>query len=428
MSKITAVNSRRIWDSRGRPTIEVEISLECGAYGRGIAPAGASRGYHEAVELRDHTSSLKGLDVQKALEGINKEIGPILIGCEVYEQMSIDQMLIELDGTPNKSRLGGNALVAVSMAVLNASAASAKLPLWSYLAGEKPATLPLPQIQIFGGGVHASRRIDIQDLMVIAVGAKSFQEALMMTAEVYYTAGEIMLKRGLSAGVADEGGWWPNFNSNEHALDTLVEAIEMAGFHPGEDISIALDIAASEFSDNGKYHLALNNVEMDSDEMCEYLLRWIDRYPIVSIEDPLSENDEEGFKAFTKAAGSRIQIVGDDYLVTNATRVLEAASKKACNAVLIKPNQAGTVTETISAINAAKLSGFSTIISARSGESEDTTIVHLSVGLNAGQLKVGSFARSERMAKWNEGVRIETGKGNIPPFAGAGVLSKYKPD
>jgi len=227
------------------------------------------------------------------------------------------------------------------------------------------------------------------------------------------------------AGVADEGGWWPSFQTNEQALDTLVEAIELAGFCPGEEVSIALDIAASEFADMGKYRLALNKVVMDSDGMCEYLLRLLERYPIISIEDPLSQTDEDGFMAFTQAAGAGIQIVGDDYLVTNANRILRAASKKACNAVLIKPNQAGTITETIEAINTAKLSGFGTIISARSGETEDTTIVHLSVGLNAGQLKVGSFARSERMAKWNEGIRIETGKGDIPSFAGAGVLSGF---
>ncbi len=399
------------------------MTLACGAGGRGIAPAGASRGLHEAFELRDGTSVLAGLDVQKALAGIVQEIRPVLIGHDAREQSVIDQLLIDLDGTPNKSRLGGNALVATSMAVLNAAAAAAGLPLWRYLAAGNPATLPLPQIQIFGGGAHAGRRIDIQDLMVIAIGARSFQECLVMTAEVYRSGGELMRNRGLLAGVADEGGWWPAFDNNEQALDTLVQAIEAAGYVPGTDVSIALDIAASEFGSKGRYRLALDGVELDTDGMCERLLRWIERYPIVSIEDPLAEDDEPGWIDFTRAAGSQVQIVGDDYLVTNAARIQAAAAQGACNSVLIKPNQVGTITETRAAIESAQAAGFSTIVSARSGDSEDTTIVHLATGLNMGQLKVGSFARSERMAKWNEGVRIETGPDEIPRFAGAGVLA-----
>lgn len=425
MSSIATVQGRRIWDSRGRPTVEVEVTLVCGARGCGIAPAGASRGLHEAVELRDGTPVLAGLDVQKALSGIEREIGPLLVGQDAREQSAIDRSLIDLDGTPNKSRLGGNALVATSMAVLNAAAASAGLPLWQYLAGENSATLPLPQIQIFGGGAHAGRRIDIQDLMVIATGARSFQECLLMTAEVYRCGGELMRKRGLLAGVADEGGWWPAFDNNEQALDMLVCAIETAGYVPGTDVSIALDIAASEFGANGRYRLALDEVELDTDGMCERLLRWIERYPIVSIEDPLAEDDEVGLVAFTRAAGSRIQIVGDDYLVTDASKIRAAAARGACNSVLLKPNQVGTITETRAALDSARLAGFSTIVSARSGESEDTTIVHLATGLNAGQLKVGSFARSERMAKWNEGVRIETSLGETPCFATASVLAGY---
>ena len=267
--------------------------------------------------------------------------------------------------------------------------------------------LPLPQIQIFGGGAHASRRIDIQDLMVIATGAKSFAQAVMMTGEVYHAAGKIMEERGHLQGVADEGGWWPVFDNNEQALDTLVRAIERAGYTPGQDVAIALDIAASEFGKNGRYKLALESVEYDSNGMCELLLRWVDRYPIVSIEDPLAEDDEAGMIAFTKAAGHLVQIVGDDYLVTNAKRVEAAAAKKACNAVLLKPNQAGTITEMREALQAAQAANFGAIVSARSGETEDVTIVHLATGWNAGQLKVGSFCRSERMAKWNEAIRIE---------------------
>lgn len=426
MSNITALLARRVWDSRGRPTVEVEVTLGCGAHGRAIAPSGVSRGSHEAVELRDGTPILGGFGVQKTLLGIEQEIGPLLIGQDACKQEAIDQGMIDLDGTPNKCRLGGNALIATSMAVLHAAAASVGMPLWRYLAGENPVTLPLPQIQIFGGGAHAGRRIDIQDLMVIALGASSFQESLVMTAEVYRCAGELMRDRGLQAGVADEGGWWPMFDSNEQALDTLVYAIEKAGYVPGVDISIALDIAASEFGSKGKYHLALDGIELDTDGMCERLSRWIERYPIVSIEDPLAEDDEAGLMAFTRALGSRVQIVGDDYLVTNAARICSAAAKGTCNSVLIKPNQAGTITETRAALASAQQAGFSTIISGRSGESEDTTIVHLATGLNAGQLKVGSFARSERMAKWNEGVRIETAPDKSPCFAGAGLLKRHR--
>ena len=426
MSKITAVQARRVWDSRGRPTVEVEVTLACGAHGRAIAPSGVSRGSHEAVELRDGTPILAGLDVQQALSGIEREIRPLLIGQDAREQEIIDRKMVDLDGTTNKSRLGGNAIVATSMAVLHAAATSAGLPLWQYLAGENSATLPLAQIQIFGGGAHAGRRIDIQDLMVIAIGSRSFQESLVMTAEVYRCAGELMRNRGLLAGVADEGGWWPMFDNNEQALDTLVCAIETAGYVPGVEVAIALDVAASELRSNNMYHLTLDAIELDTDGMCEQLARWIERYPIASIEDPLAEDDEAGWIAFTRAFGSRIQIVGDDYLVTDAIRIRGAAAKGACNSVLIKPNQTGTITETRAAIASAKLAGLSTIVSARSGDSEDTTIVHLATGLNAGQLKVGAFARSERMAKWNEGVRIETVSGGTPRFAGAGVLAGFR--
>jgi enolase len=367
------------------------------------------------VELRDGGPRFGGLDVQQALAGIEREIAPALVGREATDQAGIDAMLIALDGTPNKSRLGGNALIATSLGVLHAAAASARKPLWQYLAQGGEATLPLPQIQIFGGGAHAGRRVDVQDFMVIATGATSFSQALEMTAEVYRCAGEIMAARGALAGVADEGGWWPGFSRNEDALDALVQAIERAQLVPGEDVSIALDIAASEFGSGGRYRLALEQQELDSDALAEKLLRWLDKYPIVSIEDPLAEDDESGLVAFTRAAGDRVQVVGDDYLVTNADRVEHAAAVGACNCVLVKPNQAGTVTETKAALDAAKQAGYGTIVSARSGETEDVTIVHMATGWNAGQLKVGSFARSERMAKWNEGVRIE--QGSRLPFA-----------
>ncbi|MBA2960873.1 MULTISPECIES: phosphopyruvate hydratase [Ramlibacter] len=404
---ITRVTGRRIWDSRGRPTIEVEVESADGTVGRGIAPAGASRGTREAVERRDGGKRLGGYDVSGALQAVEHEIAPLLVGREAADQAGIDAALIALDGTPQKSRLGGNTLIATSLATLHAAAAQARLPLWRHLAGAQPVRLPLPQIQIFGGGAHAGRRVDVQDFMVIATGAGSFSEALEMTAEVYRCAGERMARRGPLAGVADEGGWWPSFEDNEEALDVLVAAIEDAGFAPGEQVAIALDIAASEFGQAGRYRLALEDRELDSDALCERLVRWVERYPIVSIEDPLAEDDEAGLQAFTRAVGHRVQVVGDDYLVTNASRVQQAAAVGACNCVLIKPNQAGTVTETIAALKAAQAAGYAAIVSARSGETEDVAIVHLATGWNAGQLKVGSFARSERMAKWNEGIRLE---------------------
>jgi enolase len=427
MTKIAEVHARRVWDSRGRPTVEVEVINDDGTSGIGIAPAGASRGSHEAIELRDGGARLGGLDVQRALQGIREEIAPAICGRDVTDQTGIDTSLIQLDGTPQKSRLGGNALLATSLAVLHAAASASRQPLWRYLARDRSVALPLPQIQIFGGGAHAGRRVDIQDFMVIATGAKSFSQALEVTAEVYSAAGRLMAERGHVNGVADEGGWWPAFSTNEEGLDTLVAAIEKAGYVPGHDVSIALDIAASEFGKAGRYKLALEGQEFDSDAMSEKLLRWIDRYPIVSIEDPLAEDDEAGLIAFTLAVGSKVQIVGDDYLVTNAERIERAAKLGACNAVLIKPNQAGTVTEARQALEAAHKAGFGTIVSARSGETEDVTIVHLATGWNAGQLKVGSFSRSERMAKWNEAIRLETRAGAPSGFAGAHLLAGYEP-
>ena len=419
---IRDVMARRIWDSRGRPTVEVEVVNDDGTRGVGIAPAGASRGTREAAELRDGGHRFNGLDVQQAIAGLEREIAPALVGRDPRGQAGIDAMLIALDGTPNKSRLGGNTLIATSLAVLHAAAASERDVLWQYLADGNRVSLPLPQIQIFGGGVHAGRRVDVQDFMVIATGAQSFSESLEMTAEVYRCAGELIHERGPLAGVADEGGWWPNFSRNEDALDLLVKAIERAKLVPGDDVAIALDLASSQFGGNGRYQLALEQQELDSDALCERLVRWIDTYPIVSVEDPLAEDDEAGLIAFTRAVGEKVQIVGDDYLVTNEDRVKHAASVGACNCLLVKPNQAGTVTETRAAIDAAKQAGYSTIVSARSGETEDVAIVHLAIGWNVGQLKVGSFARSERMAKWNEALRVESRSGL--PFAGRVALRR----
>jgi enolase len=323
-----------------------------------------------------------------------------------------------LDGTPNKARLGGNATIAVSLAALHAAAAARREPLWRMVVEGGQVSLPMPMIQIFGGGVHAGRRVDIQDFLIIPIGAASFDQALEMAARVYRAAGEIMADRGLLRGVADEGGWWPEFASNVEALDTLVEAIERAAHVPGEEVAIAIDVAASQFYHASRYRLAADGVELETEGVIELLADWCRRYPIISVEDPLAEDDDAGMAAFTAKLGGRVQIIGDDYLVTSAERVAAAASRCACNAVLLKPNQAGTVTETKAALAAARAAGWRAVVSARSGETEDVTIVHLAVGWNAGQLKVGSFARSERMAKWNEGLRIEAALGPAPPFAG----------
>ena len=312
-------------------------------------------------------------------------------------------MLVELDGTADRRRLGGNALVAVSMAALHAAAGAAGRPLWRHLRGDGPARLPLPEIQIFGGGAHAGRRVDVQDFMVVAVGASSFTESLDWTADVYRAAGARLAKAGRLCGVADEGGYWPAFDTNEEALECLVRAIEDTGRVPGDEVAISLDVAASELREAGRYRLGLEGRDLDGDALAELLIGWLDRFPIVSIEDPLAEDDARGMRRFTAAAGHRVQIVGDDYLATSARRVEQAARDGACNALLVKPNQAGTVTETRAALDAARAAGFGTIVSARSGETEDVTIVHLAVGWGAGQLKVGSFARSERMAKWKRG-------------------------
>ena len=415
---ILSVRGRRVWDSRARPTVEVEVALSGGARGRAIAPAGASRGSGEAADLRDGGEAFGGYGVDRAVAAVNGEIAAALEGLDARDREGADRRLIGLDGTADKSRLGGNALVAASMAVAHAAVAAEGVPLWRHLAGDAEPIMPLPEIQIFGGGAHAARRVDIQDFMVIAVGASDYGEALDWTAEVYRAAGRIMADRGLLAGTADEGGFWPAFDGNEQALETLVEAIERAGLAPGEQVAISLDVAASEFGARGRYRLARDGKTLDTDGMCELLGGWIERFPIVSVEDPLAEDDLDGLAAFTRAHGTRVQIVGDDALVSDAARVEKAAAAGACNAVLLKPNQAGTLTECRDALEAARAAGYGAIVSARSGETEDTTVVHLAVGWGAGQLKVGSIAHGERTAKWNEGLRIaETlpDGGRLPP-------------
>ena len=422
--RIRSVHGRRVWDSRGRPTVEAEVVLQDGAMGRAIVPAGASRGTREALELRDGTPAFGGLDVRRAVEHVNGEIAHALAGAPAGDQAALDRRLVELDGTPAKTRLGANATLAVSMAAAHAVAAARHVPLYESIGGPSATLLPMPQIQIFGGGAHAGRRVDIQDFMVVCPGARHFGQALEWTAEVYRCAGRLMEARGVTHGVADEGGWWPAFATNEQALETLVQAIERARFVPGEQVAIALDVAASEFGGDGRYTLGLDALALDSDGLIELLLRWIDRYPIVSIEDPLAEDDLDGFARFTRAAGHRLQIVGDDLLVSHAPLVREAAERGAANTVLLKPNQRGTLTETVQAWQVAQGAGYAGIVSARSGETEDTTIVHLAIGWHAGQLKVGSFARGERMAKWNEALRIEERLGARARFAGAAVFGR----
>ncbi|MFO1033229.1 MAG: phosphopyruvate hydratase [Hyphomicrobiales bacterium] len=423
---ITAVHGRRVWDSRGRPTVEVDVTLACGAQGRAIAPAGASTGSGEAVDLRDGGTDFGGLDVTRAVAHVNGEIAAALKGLDAADQQQVDEALIALDGTPNKSRLGGNALVATSMAALQASAAAAGLPLWRYVSAGRAVRMPLPEIQIFGGGAHAARRVDVQDFMIMAPAATSFAQALDWTAEVYRAAGALMKEAGRLQGVADEGGYWPTFKSNEEALDTLMDAIRKAGFRPGADIAISLDIAASEFGRNGTYSLALEGRKLSTAGMIDMLGQWLKTYPIVSIEDPLAEDDAEGFAAFTKAHGRTCQVIGDDFFVTNAARVRAGIAAGSATAVLIKLNQAGTVSETRAAFEAAREAGLGTIVSARSGETEDVTIAHLAVGWDAGQFKVGSFSRSERMVKWNECLRIEEEQGRATRFAGAAALAFSK--
>ena len=418
---IRSIHARRVWDSRGRPTVEAELVLGDGAMGRAIAPAGASKGSREALELRDGGDAFGGLDVMKAVGHINGEISRALVGTLADDQRALDHALIALDGSDNKSRLGANATLAVSMAAAHAMAAASGVPLYRYLGQGQVGRLPMPQIQIFGGGAHAGRRVDVQDFMVVCPGAHSFAQALEWTAEVYRHAGILMAQRGSLHGVADEGGWWPDFSSNEQALQTLVLSIERAGLIPGEQVAIALDIAASEFGKAGQYRLGLESRVLDSDGLIEMLLGWVEKYPIVSIEDPLAEDDPQGFTRFTKAVGHRLQIVGDDYLVSSAALIRKAAALGAANTVLLKPNQRGTLTETLDAWQVAQELGYSAIVSARSGETEDNTIVDLAIGWDVGQLKVGSFARSERMAKWNEGLRLAEalgqGGGRLAPRA-----------
>lgn len=409
-TKIKSTHARQVLDSRGLPTVEVEITLNYNAQGRAIAPTGLSTGTGEAVELRDGGKDFGGLGVNCAIETVNSKIANLLKGQDSSDQSTIDKLLIDLDATVDKSHLGSNAMIATSMAVAQASASAKRMALWKHLNEIKKSSeevfLPLPQIQIFGGGVHASRRVDIQSYMVIAIGAETFAQALEWSSKVYHAASQLMKKDGKFLGVADEGGIWPEFETNESALDLILRAIENSGLTPGQDMAISLDISASQFGSKDNYNLTRDQKMLSSDDLSGMLVDWIERYPIVSIEDPMAEGDKEGLIRFTWAVGKRVQVIGDDFLVTRASRIRNAARDGACNAVMIKPNQAGTLTETLAALEAAHKANFGTIASARSGETEDVSIIHLAVGWGINQLKIGSITRGERTAKWNEGQRI----------------------
>lgn len=414
MSEVVQVRGRQVWDSRGRPTIEVEVHLASGAVGRAIAPSGASTGSREALDRRDGGKRLGGYGVNAAIEAVNGEIAAELKGLNGLDQFKCDARLIELDGTEQKTRLGGNALVATSCAIAWAAAAERKIALWQHLrtlAGldANAPHIPAPMIQIFGGGRHAGNRIDIQDFLVIATGAQSVVEATEWIAEIYMAAAKSMQASGKLSGVADEGGIWPDFRANEDGLELLVKAIESAGFRPGKDVGIALDIAASSFYADGGYRLALEGKTLSTAAMIDMLEEWVKSYPIISLEDPLAEDDDDGFVEITRRLGSSVQIVGDDYLTTSSARITHAAGLNSCNSVLLKSNQCGTLTELIQASSLARSLGWNTVQSGRSGESEDITLSHLAVGLLSDQIKVGSMTRSERTAKWNEVIRIAEG-------------------
>ena len=419
--KIASVAAWQIFDSRGTPTLEAEVRLENGVRGRGAVPSGASTGQFEATELRDRIPDrFRGKSVFQPIANVEGEIARCIGGCDVFDQAGLDRRLIELDGTPAKSRLGANAILAVSMAAARAAAVARNVPLYVGLGESRGDLIPLPEVQIVGGGLHANGRMDIQDFLFIPHGAPSYAEALEMVHNVYHAAGDLLRARGLYYGVADEGGFWPQFHTNEEVLQFLIEAIERAGYEPGSDGSIALDIAASNLCDgSGGYALHLEDRRLTTNQFAELLIGWCRQYPIVSVEDPLADTDWEGWQIFSRALGDRVQIVADDLVTTNVTRLRHAVDRNAANAVLIKLNQVGTVTETLDAIRLAQEAGWKPVISARSGETEDTFIAHLAVATNAGQLKVGSFARSERMTKWNELIRIERDLGHRARYAGA---------
>ncbi len=419
MSAIVDVVAREILDSRGNPTVEADVLLESGVMGRAAVPSGASTGSREAIELRDGDKGrYLGKGVLQAVENVNTEISEAIIGLDAEEQAFIDGALIELDGTDNKSRLGANAMLAVSMAVAKAAAEEAGLPLYRYFGGSGPMSMPVPMMNVINGGAHANNNLDIQEFMILPVGAKSFREALRCGAEVFHNLKKLVDKKGYPTTVGDEGGFAPNVAGNDEAIELILKAIETAGYTPGQDVVLGLDCASSEFFKNGKYVLASEKLELDSAGMTDYLATLAGKYPIISIEDGMAEGDWDGWKLLTDRLGKTVQIVGDDLFVTNPKILREGIQKGIANSILIKINQIGTLTETFAAVEMAKRAGYTNVISHRSGETEDSTIADIAVGLNAGQIKTGSLSRSDRIAKYNQLLRIEEDLGDTVVYPG----------
>lgn len=428
MTGIVSVQGREILDSRGNPTVEVDVILECGVMGRAAVPSGASTGEHEAVELRDlDPKRYHGKGVQKAVYHVNQVIGPKIMGMDALEQEEIDRKMIRLDGTPNKGKLGTNAILGCSMATARAAAEALEVPLYKYLGGVQANTLPVPMMNILNGGAHADTNVDLQEFMIMPVGAEKFSDALRMGAEVFHTLKSVLKKKGYSTAVGDEGGFAPNLRSNEEAVELILESIHKAGYKPGKEIALALDPAASEFFEQGRYVFKKSDgSRMRPVEMAEYYERWAGQYPIISIEDGMAEDDWEGWIALTEKLGDRIQLVGDDLFVTNTKRLKMGIDRKAANSILIKVNQIGTLTETFEAIEMAKKGGYTAVVSHRSGETEDTTIADLVVAAGTGQIKTGSTSRGERVAKYNRLLRIEEELGSSARFPGREVLYHLK--
>ncbi|GAA2133584.1 MULTISPECIES: phosphopyruvate hydratase [Arthrobacter] len=425
MALIDAIHAREILDSRGNPTVEVEVLLSDGQIGRAAVPSGASTGEHEAVELRDGDKGrYLGKGVQKAVDAVIDQIAPALIGFDATDQRSIDQAMIDLDGTANKSKLGANAILGVSLAVANAAAASADLPLYKYLGGPNAHVLPVPLMNILNGGSHADSDVDIQEFMIAPIGAETFSEGLRWGVEVYHNLKSVLQAKGLSTGLGDEGGFAPNLPSNRAALDLIQEAIKNAGYTPGKDIALALDVASSEFFTDGAYQF--EGKALTATEMSNYYAELVADYPLVSIEDPLDENDWEGWKTLTDAIGDKVQLVGDDLFVTNPVRLQQGIDSATANSLLVKVNQIGSLTETLDAVSLAQRAGYTTITSHRSGETEDTTIADIAVATNAGQIKTGAPARSERVAKYNQLLRIEEELDDAARYAGRSAFPRFK--
>jgi enolase len=419
MTTITDIHAREILDSRGNPTIEVDVELACGAFGRAAVPSGASTGAHEAVELRDgDPKRYGGKGVLKAVESVNNVIAPQVVGMDALEQVAIDNLMIGLDGTPNKGNLGANAILGVSLAVAKAAAEALGLPLYRYLGGVSARTLPVPMMNILNGGKHAANSTDLQEFLIMPTGASSFAECLRWGAEIYAALKKVLASKGLNTNVGDEGGFAPSLSSNAMAIEVILEAIEKAGYRPGEDVWIALDPAASEIYEDGKYHLKREGRVLSSEEMVAFYVDWINKYPIISLEDGMAEDDWDGWVKLVQAIGDKVQIVGDDLLVTNVERVQKAIERKAATALLCKVNQIGSLTEAIAAVDLAHRAGWACVVSHRSGETEDSTIADIAVGLNMGQIKTGAPCRSERVAKYNQLLRIEEELGDTAYFPG----------